>query len=58
MRRLSKEEKMLQELFGYTDGQLLEEVRLAEEELESMGGGNPVTEEEIEDTLRRLKGCK
>ena len=47
MRKLSKEEKMLQEIFGYTDEQLLEEVRLAEEELEQMGGIEPVTAEEI-----------
>lgn len=47
MRKLSKEEKMLQEIFGYTDEQLLEEVRLAEEELEQMGGIEPVTDEEI-----------
>lgn len=45
--RRNKYERMLQELFGYTDEQLLEEVRLAEEELEQMGGGEPVADEEI-----------
>lgn len=55
MRKLSKEERMLQELYGYTDEQLLEDARLAEEELERIGGGEPVTAEEIADMLRRAK---
>lgn len=55
MRKLSKEERMLQELYGYTDEQLLEDARLAEEELARMGGGEAITEEEIADMLRRAK---
>lgn len=58
MRKLSKEERMLQELYGYTDEQLLEDARLAEEELERMGGGEAITEEEIADMLRRAKQMK
>lgn len=55
MRKLSKEEKMLQELYGYTDEQLLDDARLTEEELARIGGGEPVTAEEIADMLRRTK---
>lgn len=55
MRKLSKEEKMLQELCGYTDEQLLDDARLTEEELARIGGGKPVTAEEIADMLRRTK---
>ena len=54
MRKLSKEEKMLQEIFCYTDEQLLEEVRLAEAELEQMGGIEPVADEEIVYMLKKM----
>lgn len=52
---MNRAEQMLRELYGYTDEQLLEEVRLAEEELMREGGGESVTEEEMNDMLERLK---
>lgn len=56
--RMNRAEQMLRELYGYTDEQLLEEVRLAEEELMREGGGEAVTEEEMNDMLERLKQIK
>lgn len=55
---MNRAEQMLRELYGYTDEQLLEEVRLAEEELMREGGGESVTEEEMNDMLERLKQIK
>ncbi len=55
---MNRAEQMLRELYGYTDEQLLEEVRLAEEELMREGGGEAVTEEEMNDMLERLKQIK
>lgn len=47
-------EEMLRELYGYTDEQLLEDARLAEEELERMGGVT-VTKEEMEAMLEKIR---
>ena len=55
---MNRVEQMLRELYGYTDEQLLEEVRLAEEELLRDGGNYEVTEEEIDDLLVRMKNMK
>ena len=55
---INKIEEMLRELYGYTDEQLLEEVRMAEEELERDGGNYEVTEAEIDDMLERMKHMK
>ena len=51
-------EQMLRELYGYTDEQLMEEVRLAEAELMREGEAEAVTEEEINDLLVRMKNMK
>lgn len=51
---MDKVEKILQEIFGYTDEQLLEEFQAAEEEwLQS--GGEPPTKEEIEAALAAMR---
>ena len=51
-------EQMLRELYGYTDEQLMEEVRWAEAELMREGGAEAVTEEEINDLLARMGNRK
>lgn len=51
-------EQMLRELYGYTDEQLMEEVRLAEAELMREGEAEAVTEEEINDLLARMGNRK
>ena len=51
-------EQMLRELYGYTDEQLMEEVRLAEAELMRKGEAEAVTEEEINDLLARMENRK
>lgn len=53
MRKLSKEEIMLQEIYGYTDEQLLEEARLAELELEEHEEYR-MSDQEIEESFQRL----
>lgn len=55
---MNRIEQMLRELYGYTDEQLLEEVRLAEAELMREGEGEVVTEEEINDLLVRMENMK
>lgn len=50
-------EEMLREIYGYTDEQLLEDARMAEEELMREGGAE-VTQEEIEAMLEKIHKIK
>lgn len=51
---MKRAEEMLRELYGYTDEQLLEGARMAEEELEQTGGAE-VTQEEVEAMLEKIR---
>lgn len=53
MRKISKAEMMLQEVYGYTDEQLLEDARLAELELEEHKEYR-MSDQEIEESFQRL----
>lgn len=57
-RKMKKVEQILREIYGYTEKQLLEDARQAEEEM--MRGGEPkeVTEAEIQAMLERIKIIK
>lgn len=52
---MNRAEQILREIYGYTDEQLLEDARQAEEELKREGGAEEVTEAEIQDMLERIK---